>query len=469
MMARPEVFKKLERPPVLFDHLRHVETLKVEGCSVCHKPDAQGRIVYQFYDPKKMLDGRELIDAYHDKCMVCHDGDAETVKDAKSAKALGCGECHSETAEYKPVEWYQAAFDHYRHINEMEQGCGTCHHVYDEQQKKLVYNKGDETSCGGCHKDTDDAKAESLRKVGHTSCIGCHVEKSLAAETKMDPYSCKGCHRPEAKPAPIEPRALVAHAYQQNPTTLLISYPGSILPGVPFDHEKHAKPNEPDTCTKSCHQFHVRTLAGFDPLFLKTGDACRQCHAQSDVTKSVDAMTVDKVYHAKDSDSSCVGCHTKKVEQDKTLQAPVTCKECHKAETPTEPVRMAEPVSEDKGPESFVIARLTRKYMPVTFPHATHTKMIERCDYCHHHGPEKERPTCAACHGAPLDFTKLTRPRLLSAYHRMCMGCHKNMGIGPVTCTKCHEERETTYALGQRMRMSTAPIEGENTAVPESL
>jgi hypothetical protein len=30
----------------------------------------------------------------------------------------------------------------------------------------------------------------------------------------------------------------------------------------------------------------------------------------------------------------------------------------------------------------------------------------------------------------------------VSAYHRLCLGCHRNIGIGPITCIKCHEKRE---------------------------
>jgi DnaJ-class molecular chaperone len=228
------------------------------------------------------------------------------------------------------------------------------------------------------------------------------------------------------------------------------------LPPVPFDHEKHEKQGGKEDCNKSCHHFHVRTLVAFDPPFLKTGDACRQCHAQSKVSIPADAMSADKVYHDPEASHSCIGCHTLKKKEDESAKGPVTCKQCHTGGIAPKPVQVEPTSPPDKGPETYVIARLTRKYMPVKFQHAMHTKMIEDCTYCHHHGPEKEQPTCATCHGAPLDFTKVTRPRLLSAYHRMCMGCHKSMGIGPVTCTKCHEEREGSYIPGQRLQTTKA-------------
>ncbi len=453
MMARPEAFAELERPPVVFDHRRHTEALKEEGCRGCHPADGQGKVDYQYVEWRELPDRRALIDAYHEKCMKCHyEGVTE---EGKKVRALTCGECHLETMAYKTLEWYPATFDHFHHIDAMEKGCDTCHHQYDEERKKLVYEKGQEEACGKCHKDTPEGNRDSLRKEGHTSCIGCHEEKYLAGEIKLDPYDCRQCHKPEAKPLP-ETREIVARIYQAQPTELLISYPGSILPPVPFDHEKHDPKKE---CSKCCHHFHVRTLVAADTRFQETADACRQCHEQAEVSARAGCVQADKIYHDAESPNSCVGCHT---EQNKEVtkedeKRPVSCKGCHTGDvTAVQPVEMEKAGPPEEGPETYIIARMSRKYLPVKFPHASHTKMITNCDSCHHHGPEKEKPTCNTCHGAPLDFMKLTKPRLISAYHRMCMGCHRGMGTGPVACTKCHEERETIYPTGQRLQTTRA-------------
>jgi len=457
VMARPEVFEKLERPPVVFDHHLHTESLKKEGCQVCHPPDSKGNVIYEFPYWEKGTDRDSLISAYHEKCMKCHNGSAKG--DIEEAHGMGCGECHVDTLEYETVSWYPPAFDHISHIDAMEQGCDTCHHQYDEELGKLIYVKGQEQPCGECHKDKSDENIGSLRKVGHEGCIRCHEKKREARETKLDPYDCRICHRPKEKLRAPVPETLVERTYQSHPANLLISYPASILPPVPFDHEKHAKnekENGAQNCNKACHNFHVRTIAAVDNRFIETGEACRQCHAKSEASIRSDSLTSDKTYHDKESLYSCIGCHTEEGKHRKDSKAPVECKGCHKGEGKVlSPVKVKMSVSSDEeSPETSIIGRLSNKYLPVKFPHKMHSKMLDNCDSCHHHGPEKEKPACSTCHGAPHDFVKLTKPRLVSAYHRMCMGCHRSMGIGPVTCTKCHEEIEMLDSLAQLPEIS---------------
>lgn len=441
LMIRPEAIATVERPPVIFDHARHVEALKDEGCQSCHQPDAEGRVSYEYAVWEGRPDALSMRDADHARCSKCHYEGATS--GGKEVRALSCGECHVERAEYMP-RWYPPTFDHFPHIDAMEKGCDTCHHQYDEQQKKLVYVKGREEACGKCHKDTPEGNRATLRKVGHTSCIGCHEKEFKAGNSKLDPYACRGCHRPEAKPRMPEPRELVARTYQTQPDQLLISYPGSILPPVPFDHQKHDPKNE---CSKCCHNFHVRTLVSTDMHFKDNASSCDDCHRKSEVSIRPGCLQADTIYHDKESLTSCIGCHVEKnKESAEKEKSPVTCKGCHKGGM-EEPVKTAEagPVDAEKGPETCIIARVSNKYVPVKFPHLQHAKMIPDCTSCHHHGPEKQEPGCYTCHGEPMDFMKLTKPRLISAYHRMCMGCHRNMGSGPVACTKCHEERETVY------------------------
>jgi hypothetical protein len=455
LMARPEVFDTFERPPVVFDHRKHTETLSEEGCQTCHPADAEGKVNYEYVAWRELADRRALIDAYHERCNQCHYEGATS--GGKKVRALTCGECHLDTTEYLKPEWYPATFDHFPHIAAMEKGCDTCHHRYDEQQKKLVYEKGQEESCGNCHKDTPEENRDPLRKVGHTGCIGCHEKEYLAGNKEIDPYSCNECHRPEAKPSVPDEREMVARVYQANPGQLLISYPGAILPPVAFDHEKHDPKQE---CAKCCHNFHVRTLVAMDMRFKQTSDSCQQCHEKADISVRPGCVQADKIYHDPESPNSCIGCHTQKNKEDGEEKRPVSCKGCHKGTLSAAPRPVAmEPLDAEKGPETYVIARLSRKYLPVKFPHLQHTKMIPDCQSCHHHGPEKQMPTCNTCHGEPLDFMKLTKPRLISAYHRMCMGCHRDMGTGPVTCAKCHEERETIYPSSQHLTTSVTPAE----------
>ncbi len=54
--------------------------------------------------------------------------------------------------------------------------CESCHHTYDEAQKKLIYKKDTENSCRACHKAKDEKNARSMKKVAHSACIGCHMK-----------------------------------------------------------------------------------------------------------------------------------------------------------------------------------------------------------------------------------------------------------------------------------------------------
>lgn len=430
VMARPEVFEKLERPPVVFDHLLHSESLAEEGCMVCHTADKKGNVSYEFVHRLKYRNRDALINAYHTKCNECHD--RRNKKDIE-AHGLGCGECHVDSLEYRTVSWHRPVFEHFHHVQAMEQGCETCHHASGKADGKLTYEKGNEVPCGNCHKEKDRGTISSLQKASHTGCIGCHERQYLAAESRMNPYECRNCHKPEVKLSEAELVAYHAGPYQKEPQTLLISYPDSILPPVSFDHEMHV---EGKTCSKACHHFHVRTIVARDMRFVKTGDACQQCHTQANVPAMAGSISRDKTYHDPTSPSTCIGCHKKE------NKGPATCGECH-----TGPAAVVQPGETDREvtvhfPDIYFISRLAKKHMPVEFPHARHAKMIGNCDICHHYGPEKEKPTCNTCHGASPDFAKLTKPRLLSAYHRMCIGCHRNTGIGPVTCTRCHEDSE---------------------------
>jgi len=446
VMSLDEALGEMERPPVLFDHGKHTESLKEDGCRVCHKPDAEGKVTYEFCTWGESADRRAIIDANHEKCAACHGGDAEG---SEKARELACGECHVEDFEYRAYKWYRATFNHADHIDLMEKGCDTCHHKYDERTGESIYQKGDEAACGSCHKRKDEGKKSALRKAGHTRCIGCHEERYPEVKKEADPYSCNGCHKPEEEPAEVHEVELAARPYEKRPTKLLLSYPGSIMPAVPFDHKKHVPE---DDCAKTCHPFHARTLARFDTRFVRSGDACQQCHLLAEVKIMTGGVEADKVYHDPESPHSCRGCHIKENEKPKKEEekSPVTCKGCHTGGEVLEAVvEEFDLEAQPEGPETYVIARLSKKRLPVKFPHARHAKMVDNCNACHHESPEKEIPTCYACHGASTDFTKKSSLKLVGAYHRMCIGCHRSMGDGPITCNKCHEEKEAVAHSGQ--------------------
>jgi len=454
IMAQPDIFKELERPPVLFDHQRHTKALEDKSCDICHLKNKKGTLTYGFLEVKEKADRRSIIDAYHAKCNGCHGGNGEG---SEKAHDLGCGECHVEKLQYQTAEWYPAVFEHVNHLEAMEESCGTCHHEYDEAQGALVYQKGNEATCSNCHKMKDEGTRLALQKAGHVRCIGCHEQKYLEGKRKENPYVCQGCHKLEGEPAQPEIEILTIRPYQSEPEKLLIGYPGSILPPVPYDHKKHV---EEKTCNKACHPFHARTLVETDTRFLKTGDACNQCHTQAKVEMTADAINADEVYHNAESPHSCIGCHTQKNKEITKAdeKTPVKCTQCHTGEeTLVEVAKAAQGQPPKEGPETYIISRLSKKRLPVEFKHALHVKMIEKCNGCHHDSPENEYPQCDACHGISANFGKTSTVKLVSAYHRMCLGCHRSIGAGPITCVKCHEEREAqNWVADQDLQTTTA-------------
>ena len=96
-------------------------------------------------------------------------------------------------------------------------------------------------------------------------------------------------------------------------------------------------------------------------------------------------------------------------------------------------------------PETITLDILSKRYGPVEFSHSYHAEIAGDCASCHHHSPEGTTPACGECHEPIIvyhyDPTKKGGPDLglKGAYHRQCLGCHKEMESGPIGCTDCHE------------------------------
>ncbi|MBW1962209.1 MAG: cytochrome c3 family protein [Deltaproteobacteria bacterium] len=89
---------------------------------------------------------------------------------------------------------------------------------------------------------------------------------------------------------------------------------------------------------------------------------------------------------------------------------------------------------ENKGAEIIVLrgGRSGR----VTFPHATHQKVLKDCKLCHHLFPQKQ--------GAIKDLKKQGKLKK-KAVMRNCMRCHRKTAktgrkSGPVRCKTCHRK-----------------------------
>ncbi len=131
------------------------------------------------------------------------------------------------------------------------------------------------------------------------------------------------------------------------------------------------------------------------------------------------------------------------------------CKLCHRIspeiETPSCDICHEDPyfnvpkttVQPQKMTEYFIFNKDSKIFDPVTFPHLIHFEIIGDCKTCHHHhDPEHVTPACITCHDATLDYENIEKPGLKGAFHRKCMGCHKEYDIGPVVCVDCHKKIE---------------------------
>ncbi len=82
----------------------------------------------------------------------------------------------------------------------------------------------------------------------------------------------------------------------------------------------------------------------------------------------------------------------------------------------------------------------------VSFQHDKHNQKasLYDCSICHHlykdgkliKGAMSLGQRCSDCH--KLEKTSNNKVPLMDAYHRLCIGCHKQRKKGPVTCGECH-------------------------------
>lgn len=125
------------------------------------------------------------------------------------------------------------------------------------------------------------------------------------------------------------------------------------------------------------------------------------------------------------------------------------CSDCHQCSSPT----TANPClknclnptgehdsahSSKEGPGVVVLRGNDNLYQPVRFNHKLHAEMVgmgEGCTTCHHYSPEGRIPPCRECHETASG--NLGKPGLKGAFHRQCMGCHREWSHD-TKCIFCH-------------------------------
>jgi hypothetical protein len=487
-IAHTEIFGTLERPQVIFDHKKHEEKLSGEGCDTCHPVNDKGDIIFEF--PKKLTkqDKISVMNAYHDECMECH----KTMgRENKKSGPVICADCHkNEYKSVKPIMYPAVAFDfsyhdtHVKKLNEKlgKDDCGQCHHTYklEEQDEELalVYEEGTEESCAYCHEPGEkrgpeyaaitrkaSEKGLDMKRASHQQCINCHLKYIEEGDEEAGPTECIKCHTGKYKTvAELED---VPRPDRKQEDTIFIDIEESKMKGVTFNHKSHEKYS--GTC-RACHHESLK--------------ACKECH---DLTGKHEGngINIANAYHRVFSEHSCTGCHNeqKKLKEcagchafiapmDVETMSPKkeTCASCHagkkeKLSTP-QPLSTAG-LDKKKVKEEVEVNVLENEYQPSKFPHLEiidklvkisndsnlaryfHKDLQMFCEGCHHRSLEKAEaqkdapPYCRNCHMVGFDRENINKTRLLSAYHRQCLGCHEQMALEKGRkCTECHEEKE---------------------------
>lgn len=502
----------LELPPVTFFHDRHTDALLKDqkNCETCHVvEDGKLSLAYQ---RTKATKPDQIKDIYHAGCIGCHT-DMAAAKQKTGPLDGFCRACHNaEPAAATRLDAGLNKVSHFRHVDAKsipapaggKTNCGTCHHDYDQQAKKIYYAPGKEESCRACHLDKPQDRVLSLQQAAHQQCVLCHLDLGRQNVQGPLPVRCADCHSEAGQALTAKRNEEVVARFKGEiprlqrgqPDAVLLTYEASVArePGakpavmnpVAFNHQAHEK--YADSC-RSCHH--------------TTMDACGKCHTLSGA-KDGKFVTFEQAMHRKSSPNSCVGCHA-------AQQAAPNCAGCHNSMVETgrpgdnascrqchtplpgavETRRDIIPLSKERKaeiaevilksrkpntgtypvsdiPDKVVIKQLSDQYEPVEMAHRKHVSDLAKgmqdnqlakyfhpdpgtlCQGCHHNSPaSKTPPGCGNCHAKPHGQTafnpqEANRPGLLAAYHDQCMRCHKDMGVKPVAtaCAECHKEKQ---------------------------
>ena len=478
-------FGRLERPVVQFLHDKHTEAVakKNQDCKVCHLYDEQKGQRSLLYLRLENTSKKAVMEIYHTNCVSCH---KETTAANQPSGPVTCGGCHRVDSDvdssHLPIGMDKSL--HYRHSKAADNKCETCHHVFDESLKKLVYVKGKEGTCRYCHGETKVENRISFQSASHLSCISCH-QKQLAENKNAGPVNCAGCHDPKEQQL-IEvvknvPRMkanqpdVVFVKNDREPSAATLPEAATRMARVPFSHKLHEQSN--NTC-RVCHHADLT--------------ACSECHTSlgSDKGKKI---TLAQAMHQIDSEQSCIGCHTVRQSEPKCagchaaieLQAKnntATCQVCH-VQPPTDNAAGFSNLDEKQQAEMLLASRraaagmvalsdvpdivkiknLSDQYQAAEMPHRKivttlvngmkndrlaayfHREDATICQACHHNSPATSKPPkCASCHSQPFDARNPNRPGLQAAYHQQCMECHSAMGLEkPIAtdCLACHKKK----------------------------
>ena len=149
-------------------------------------------------------------------------------------------------------------------------------------------------------------------------------------------------------------------------------------------------------------------------------------------------------------------CFSQKQISKNHASANLNCKTCHSCEVPTrkdpclKPCPRASMVtvyeSAEKTRNVVSLDELSKKYNPVIFQHRIHAQMSEMsggCATCHHYNTSGPIQPCKNCHLINRKRDDISKPDLEAAYHRQCIGCHREWSHSN-SCVSCHSLKNST-------------------------
>lgn len=141
---------------------------------------------------------------------------------------------------------------------------------------------------------------------------------------------------------------------------------------------------------------------------------------------------------------NCLDCHTcaNPTPEDKCLKPCPTLRLAHTTKKAKHALTEA--------PDTMVLNEIADLYQAVEFNHKLHASMAQMggdCGTCHHYSPAGHIPPCKECHKASGDDTNLRQPGLKGAYHRQCLGCHREWSHD-TKCVVCHLPAEGNKLAG---------------------
>ena len=513
-IAHTEIFGRLQRPQVVFDHKKHEDAYRKEGCSVCHPVNDKKQVIFTFPKQVRGKGRKALMKAYHDECIDCH---KKSAAESKPTGPVTCNNCHKKEFARLRMNYPVAEFDFYdhnKHVRVMKEkfgksDCGQCHHTYDVKDKKISYSKGTEESCYYCHDlnkkrgpefaAITKAAAEkglSIERISHQSCLNCHLEYRTAYEQVPNEQvhgihrekvacnlchpandfkhaaSCTDCHIPldcakchTGKYRTVEELKDVPRPDRGQKDMVSLDTRNARMKSVSFSHKAHQADSR--TC-RGCHHEGLR--------------ACASCHSLTGGPEG-NGINVASAYHSVFAGQSCTGCHNKiKANKEcagchyyvsamniETMNSKKdTCASCHagKQMSMPKPLPYSGSVKED-----VQIDVLAKEFGAASFPHrdvlnklvrisndsklATyfHRDIQTLCKGCHHQSSssaEVQMPQCRNCHMADNDRHHINKTRLISAYHRQCLGCHEKMEMTKgIKCSECHKKNTAPLEITQ--------------------